>query len=662
MTIAVDWIREEREGDDSYGYRAQSVRTREAAAAFGLVEDKGAPIVVRVCSPARFVPEDDRPHVLFTNVEAPLWQKQIEAASRAACIVTISDYCADRFREALPLMPVYVAPLGVDRIHAPTLRQAPATGEPFRWLWVGAPSPRKGWDRLTGTLAPGSRGGVWHKHGWAKRADVELRMKWSRHAGQSVTPDGNVIYDCRRLTVEELAALYRDAHGFILPSYGEGQGLTLAEAMSSGAPCVYTPGTGTEPWGEGWPVEVDMIDAHGRWPERYPERALVPQARLSSLDEQMRAVMADYPEAAERAYQIGRRVYSGLTWEATGRAFVDALKDWRAHPRGRSRGTRAPSSIGIYFANGMGNLTVMTPALAAIRSHYPDARIDLVLGVEDHHRSDWNVIESLARCYIGRLYDDVRVVPQSTRLARGEYDLTLAHQHGHASQLRESMRQRREPEPDWWREHEACAYMSLARSVGYTGPVPDMVPPIDAKWSGVGSDYIAVCDGAERNPRAQRKRWPARHWHRIAAAIRGWYGLRVVQIGGPKEWAGGPDIEDATGGTVEESARLLVGARAFVTTDTFAMHMGSALDVPLVVMFGPTLESKDAPWTNARHRIVRSQIACSPCWGGAKWQSCTDAQCMASIEPGAVFRALREIIDGLSAAGGVRCPSESCAA
>lgn len=336
--MRVSWHCDATPGGDANGYLAQSSRTLAAAEGAGLVVDDRAPVAVHVVSPARFRPITGAINVLYTNWEAPdLFPVQIERIAQAALVVTISEFCAAAFRPHTAA-PVEVVPLGVDRAFAPTLRERPAG--PFRWLWVGAPSHRKGWDAVTGELRPGARGGVWHTFGWSPRSDVELVMKWSeRHGRGGVERDGNVTYDSRQLAVEDLAALYRSAHGFLFPSFGEGFGLTLAEAMATGCPALFAHHGGVLEYGAGapWALETELVEPHDSWDWHGGIGCRVPRVRLDSLDAQMRAVMATYPTTALAAYQRGQVIAEGFTWERAGREFVAVLERHFGAVRAASR-------------------------------------------------------------------------------------------------------------------------------------------------------------------------------------------------------------------------------------------------------------------------------------------------------------------------------------
>jgi len=57
---------------------------------------------------------------------------------------------------------------------------------------------------------------------------------------------------------------------------------------------------------------------------------------------------------------------------------------------------------------------------------------------------------------------------------------------------------------------------------------------------------------------------------------------------------------------------LAAGCAVFLTNDSGAMHVASALGVPTVAVFGATDHAATGP-TGAHSRVVRHPVECSPC-------------------------------------------------
>lgn len=66
----------------------------------------------------------------------------------------------------------------------------------------------------------------------------------------------------------------------------------------------------------------------------------------------------------------------------------------------------------------------------------------------------------------------------------------------------------------------------------------------------------------------------------------------------------------------------------FITNDSGPMHIASALNVPLIALFGSTDHTLTGPYFNERATIVNKQVSCSPCFK----RSCPiDFRCMKEI-------------------------------
>jgi heptosyltransferase II len=63
---------------------------------------------------------------------------------------------------------------------------------------------------------------------------------------------------------------------------------------------------------------------------------------------------------------------------------------------------------------------------------------------------------------------------------------------------------------------------------------------------------------------------------------------------------------------LKEFIEMAAACSLYLTNDSGAMHIASALDVPTVAVFGPTDETATGP-TGARAAVVRERVECSPC-------------------------------------------------
>lgn len=115
-----------------------------------------------------------------------------------------------------------------------------------------------------------------------------------------------------------------------------------------------------------------------------------------------------------------------------------------------------------------------------------------------------------------------------------------------------------------------------------------------------------------------QKHWVAERWSELAVRLLA-LGLQPVLLGGPGDTgaaariaASAPGMIDLTGRLkLDESVAVIAESTVLVGVDTGLTHMGIALDIPTVALFGSTLPYRrgDGP----RTRVLYHALPCSPC-------------------------------------------------
>ena len=121
----------------------------------------------------------------------------------------------------------------------------------------------------------------------------------------------------------------------------------------------------------------------------------------------------------------------------------------------------------------------------------------------------------------------------------------------------------------------------------------------------------------------------------LMAAVIDQLGERVVLTGAPSEREFVQEIADlatpkvlnlAGKTSLKEMGALMQMSKGMITVDSVALHMASALKVPVVALFGPTSEQNWGPWMHPHSAVVTKSISCRPCrldgCGGSKMSDC----------------------------------------
>jgi len=209
-------------------------------------------------------------------------------------------------------------------------------------------------------------------------------------------------------------------------------------------------------------------------------------------------------------------------------------------------------------------------------------------------------------------------------------------------------------------DHEIARNLALARGLGIDAGgvlLPRLYPSaadarsVDAflrRYSPVpDGERIAVAPGSVW----ATKRWPAEKYGALIGQLAE-RGLHAVLVGGAEDrelctriahMAPGAAAADAAGRfSLAGSAALIARCRALVANDSAPVHIASAMGVPVVAVFGPTLPSFGfAPAGPGGVVVETAGLACRPCsiHGGNRCPTGT-FDCMGRIAVERVLEAL----------------------
>lgn len=204
--------------------------------------------------------------------------------------------------------------------------------------------------------------------------------------------------------------------------------------------------------------------------------------------------------------------------------------------------------------------------------------------------------------------------------------------------------------------HERFYYLELLRRAGLISEFPADSPihltPDRAAGSvlllsrGIEPPVIGVSPGAAYG---NAKRWLPERFAESAREIAAGLNARVVLFGS----AGERDLCESVAGAIGPRAYNLAGrtslrefidmaaaCRIFLTNDSGAMHIASALGIPTVTVFGSTDDVTTGP-TGPLARIVREPVDCSPC---LRRECPIDHRCMTRIPASRVTATALELL------------------
>jgi ADP-heptose:LPS heptosyltransferase len=354
---------------------------------------------------------------------------------------------------------------------------------------------------------------------------------------------------------------------------------------------------------------------------------------------------------------------------------------------------------------GLGDMLMLTPALAALQDRYPNARIDLITlheyvkeAFQRYPRIDtintlpaypgqWIISKFIDRSAIRLVFAAVwHYAPLLLRYSflrpdvginfgLSDFDRNLGNallfclnvrkrvgSPGHSDKLLTD-----QVTVDYQSSHRTTAYLSFLRPLGVASEerayefqirnddLERVKLALRREHIDLSRPLAVVNPGGKIH--VNSRRWPAEYYARLCDFLSIEAGFQVVLIGDDDDRdvcneiarRQSPRVKSMAGGfSFSESAALLSFARLCITNDTSTLHLAEAVQVPRVIsIFGPTNPDLLAP-QNDRNVVFRSHLDCAPCMGGlidANTQRCwrdVKEECLVKITPDQVISAIRQ--------------------
>jgi heptosyltransferase-2 len=317
----------------------------------------------------------------------------------------------------------------------------------------------------------------------------------------------------------------------------------------------------------------------------------------------------------------------------------------------------------VRATNWVGDAVMSLPALRSLREKFPDAEISILAkpwvadlyGREpfcdrlipysaDDLKSKWRV----AREIRGQRFDCAILLQNAFEAAAIAALAGIPERIGYARDGRSALLTRAIPVPRAGEipRHERFYYLELLRRAGILDEMPknDLIRLEGAATArAVGCErfrslamkdpVIGVSPGAAYG---SAKRWLPERFAEAANRVAHEMDASVAIFGskGERELCSAvaasiqaPVRNFAGETTLAEFIELAAACRVYLTNDSGAMHIASALGVPTVAVFGATDDIATGP-TGPLARVVREPVECSPC---LKRECPIDHRCMTRV-------------------------------
>ena len=333
------------------------------------------------------------------------------------------------------------------------------------------------------------------------------------------------------------------------------------------------------------------------------------------------------------------------------------------------------TSILVIRPGGIGDAVLLIPALQALRSRNPDAKITVL--AERRNASAFLLCSGVNSilCYdrpggliaaLAGVYGVVMDAEQWHRLSAVVARLTRAPMLiGFATN--ERSRLFTHPITYSQDDYEVDSFQRLLAPLDI-----DPVQParkflaVPAAAARKGEELVASLDNRAfvtifPGASIPERRWGADKFRKVADLL-ALLGVAVVVVGGDGDKgegevivAGGTGLNLAGRTSLSETAAVIQRGSLLLSGDSGVLHIAVGLGIPTVSLFGPGRALKWAP-RGEHHTVVAKGLPCSPCTTFGTTPACPiGAQCMRDITVDEVFNAVTVL---LTATGGL--PSSCC--
>ena len=324
---------EKKEAEFSFGYYSHITQLKAAMEKLGVEFVDDADIVLHIAPLTWYEPYEGKKNIVFSMYEfesvPPGW---VEKLKDIDLLIVPCEHNKRLFTKYYDV-PCEVCLEGVDSAKFPYVERSLPLERPFRFYWFGALNLRKGYIALRY---------MWHEWKLLLKArgikdNTELYIKCNdQHKEMIKHFEEEITFDNRILTDAQLQDLFAQAHCFVFPTMGEGFGLTLVEAISTGLPAIYTDYSGPCDYMNneiGYPLPFEFtgitvkeqVKAYGGDVKQFDFRTVGAYPIMQRGVQAMASIYFHYDHALEKGSKAAQMVREKLTWEISAQRMIDII-------------------------------------------------------------------------------------------------------------------------------------------------------------------------------------------------------------------------------------------------------------------------------------------------------------------------------------------------
>lgn len=296
------------------GYASVINNVSEALSMAGVEFTEESPVALQITPPFLFKPVRGKVNVAMSMWETREFIPENRPVFDADVIIVPSSFCRSVFKRAGYRGPIVVVPLGIWAEHWAVGRDERPGDTVRRFLWVGAPDPRKGIDLL--------------KRLWDFAVDdpcVHLTIKTTVEPGVPSVGTHQlpgVTFIANRLRWADMWALYCAHDVFLFPTLAEGFGLPALEAMAAGLLLIAPVHSGLRDFVNrrvAWCVDTTKVRGY------YGTDVVLAAPKLSHMRALMHAAVEDYAMTTELRQRATTHAHT-FTWNRTAEGVLAAIR------------------------------------------------------------------------------------------------------------------------------------------------------------------------------------------------------------------------------------------------------------------------------------------------------------------------------------------------